>query len=478
MTVDLPGRMRTHRKGLARVAALLAGGAAAAAMVGPLTGQEPPPGRPPMAAPLVTAAPAAGASPGTRAARQPAATEAAADSVAADTLTLDEVLAEARRANIQLPIARLAVRQALDRLSQARGALWPGLSLEGDLHPGTPRTYESSDARVGLVAQVPLYDGGALRAAVHADRALSRAASADYRSTVKDVELAVRADYAQYRREQREVELQRRGVARLERYLTEVRSRQASGQGVGAGVTRTRSQLAQGRADLDAAEQSRTEIGMELNDLMGRTPEAPLALAPLPAPTEPSSPATATPWTLTPDVQSALASVSAAEAELSGAHAGRLPHLGLSVAGGVQPALVDPHPALMNDGTGWGVEAMLTLSFPLWNRVYGGRVQEARDALSQSRVYAEATRRSVRLQYDRADALLRARYREIQIRHQATGSARDAFVQAESLYRGGTGTALDVLDAYRTWIASARAEANAVLDYRLARARTLRWGTR
>jgi multidrug efflux system outer membrane protein len=370
------------------------------------------------------------------------------------------------------------LQQSLDRLKQARGALWPRLSVAGDLHPGTPRTYESSDARLQIVADAPLYEGGALRAAVVAERALTRAARADVRVAVKDVELAVRADYAQYLRDEREIELQRRGVRRLERYLAEVQARQASGQGVGADVVKTRAQLLQARADLDAARHALTEMRMELNDVLGRDPGAPLALAPLPAPAQPAPDTAAAPWNLTPDVQSALASVSAAQAELSGAHSLRLPHLDLSVAGGGQAALVDPAPALMNDGKGWGVTAMLSLSLPLWSHgVYNGRVEEARDALAQSRQMAEVTRRSARLAFDRSTSLLRARYREIQVRANALASARDAYLQAESLYRGGSGSALNVLDSYRSWVAAAQAHEAAVLDYRLARATMQRWGT-
>jgi outer membrane protein TolC len=108
--------------------------------------------------------------------------------------------------------------------------------------------------------------------------------------------------------------------------------------------------------------------------------------------------------------------------------------------------------------------------------VVSGRVDEARDALARSRQIVEATRRAARLEYDRSAALLRARYREIQVREQARESARDAYLQAESLYRGGSGSALDVLDAYRTWLTAGQAHEDAVLDYRLARARVVRWG--
>lgn len=398
----------------------------------------------------------------------------------ADTITLEEALAEARSANLRLPVARLALEQSLDRLRQAEGALWPTLFLDGDLHPGAPRTYESSDARVRVVAEGDVYDGGALRAAVRSGRARSEAARSDYRGALRDVELAVRSEYARCLRGEREIELQQEGVSHLERYRTAVRSRLESAEGLGADLSRTRSELAGARADLDAAEQAYIETRMELNVLLGRDPNSALHLAPLPEPSRPPAPARPgeAPWTLTPDVRSVLSSVDAAEAGMSGARSGRRPHLGFTVAAGGQAALVDPAPALMNDGRGWGVEAMLTLSLPLWGRTHRGRMAEARDALAQARAEVAATRESARLEFDRADARLRARFREIAGRRAASSSARDAFLQTESLYRGGTGTALEVLDAHRSWLAAARAEADAVLDYRLAEARRIRWGTR
>lgn len=403
----------------------------------------------------------------------------ATDTAAApDSITLEEALREARTSNARLPVARMAMQQALDRVRQDRGALWPRLSLEGDLHPGTPRQYESSDARARLVASAPLYEGGELRAAVRADRARSEASRADYRVAQKDVELAVRADFAQDERARTEVELQRRGLDRLERYLSEVRARQAAGQGVGADVVRTQARLAQQRADLAAARQALEQIRMELADLLGRDPRAPLVPASEPPPSAPSPPPAGAPWSRTPDVRGALASVSAAEADLAGAHSLRRPHLELSLSGGGQAALVDPAPALMNDGRGWGFEALFSLSFPLWdNGIYRGRLSKARDALSQSRFEREAIARDARLAFDRAASLSEERYREIRTREEALQSARDAYLQAESLYRGGAGSALEVLDAFRALVAAGQARAEALLDYRLAEARRLRWGT-
>jgi outer membrane protein TolC len=54
--------------------------------------------------------------------------------------------------------------------------------------------------------------------------------------------------------------------------------------------------------------------------------------------------------------------------------------------------------------------------------------------------------------------------------------ARDAYLQAESVYRGGQGTALNVLDAYDAWIQADQNRLDVVYSYRVAEAELYRWG--
>jgi outer membrane protein TolC len=64
---------------------------------------------------------------------------------------------------------------------------------------------------------------------------------------------------------------------------------------------------------------------------------------------------------------------------------------------------------------------------------------------------------------------------ELATRRKALPTARDTYVVAESLYRGGTGTSLDVLDAYRTLLDAEIAAAQATFEVRVAEATLLRW---
>ncbi len=85
--------------------------------------------------------------------------------------------------------------------------------------------------------------------------------------------------------------------------------------------------------------------------------------------------------------------------------------------------------------------------------------------------------RDARLRWQAAREDVERWYRQVQLREAAVPLARDAYVLAESLYRGGSGTALEVLDGFSALVAASQSYTDAVLSYRLAEATALRWGT-
>ena len=124
------------------------------------------------------------------------------------------------------------------------------------------------------------------------------------------------------------------------------------------------------------------------------------------------------------------------------------------------------------------MELTFSLSWPLWDTgVYRARLEQARLGADRARQVATAVRREARLEWRRAFAELWSRYRELLVRTGNVPVAQDSYLRAESLYRGGAATALDVLDAFTQWIDASEAAAEAALGYRAAEARLLRWGT-
>lgn len=393
------------------------------------------------------------------------------------TLTLAQALAEARKANAQLPAARLALRGAAARVRQARGQLYPVLSVDGDVHGGAPTKFASGDALLAVFARAPIYQGGALRANVARSDAEGQSLEAGYRMAVRDVDYAVRVGYGRILRADSTLSFRRRALERLQAYLSVVQARQASGQGVGADVLRTRQRVAAARADLEAVRRDQAGARMDLNDLLGRAPDAPLSLAPLPEPGAPAQDTAGQPWQQTPDVAQAAAQIRAAQADVQAARADRKPHVALEIDAGTEPVL-GSFDAPLNNGRGpLGTEAVLSFTLPFWDHgIHRGRMEEAGAALDQARQQETIVRRAARLAWTRAAADEANLADELQARNDAASIARDAYLQAESLYRGGQGSALAVLDAYDAWISAGQDRLDVIYAWRVAQAELQRWG--
>lgn len=395
---------------------------------------------------------------------------------AQEPLTLDSALREAHAANAELPLVAFETRIGEAQLREARGLRGPRFSVDGDVHGGTPARYAGYDHRLQLLAQQPIYDGGALAAAVGVARAGLGERVARYRIAEKELDLEVRIDFAELLQLDTVIVMRRLGLARLQTYFSAIESRRAAGEGVTADLLKTRVQIGEAEASLGEAERSREEAGRAFNDLLGREPEAALVLVGLPLPVAPPDTIPET-WSSLPEVQRAEAGIAAAQATVSLAAAERRPHLAVELNGGTQSTFPTVGSGI-NNGEGQGAEFLISLSWPLFDLgAIGARREQARLGSEQARQSAVAVRRQARLAWSQARADVTARYREVQTRARTAATAEDSYLASESLYRGGGTTALDVLDAYATWITANEAAAEAVFNHRVAEARMVRWGT-
>lgn len=402
-------------------------------------------------------------------------TSAAAVPVA-QPVTLDEALREARRFNAQLPVAQRSVDIVRAQVREAQGRFFPRLLADGDVHLGTPQTYATNDARLQLVGVGTLVGGGR-RASLAATRASLVAATFGYRVAERDIELAVRLRASEYEQARLEIAYREAGVVLLDRYLLQVQSLQAAGRGVLSDVLQTQVRLGTERADVVAAQTRMDAARMQLNELMGRVPDAPLVLAPLGSPGPPPSWA-GSGWLDAPDVAQAQATTAAARAAVGITRAERRPQLTLNANAGTQP-LLGPSAAGagLNAGRGTGAEVTLGFVLPMWDAgVYRARLQQAQLIARQAGESAVVVMRQSRLAWQQAAAELARLYGEVQTRARTIPTARDAYLIAESAYRGGTGLSVDVLNAYALWVVANQAYTDAVLRYRRAEAQFIRWG--
>ncbi len=397
-------------------------------------------------------------------------------------MTLEDALRIAHQANARLPLPSFDVSSARERLAIAVADKWLRIAVEGDFLYAPASGYDPvltnlGDARLQVVARQPIFAGGALKAGVERADADLAAAAARYRIAEKDLDLEVRSRFAEWLAAHAEIDVRREGIERLSTYRTSLKSRQAAGQGVAGDVLKTEVRIAFEEAALADAEQRLDEARLVLNQQLGRYPGELLELAAVGPPQAPRV-TDESAWQNSPEIVAAEAETRSAEAGLTIAQAERLPHLSLNADLGFWVSDTQHLTAEFWDRF-WaakGYSLSLMLAWPVWDR--GGlraRVAEAGFGLKQARSRLEAERQDARAAWHRSQAALRNLFRQIEILSRAVPDARDSYLDVESRYRGGTVTALEVLDAYAASVDAAVRLNEVTARYRIAEAVARRW---
>jgi outer membrane protein TolC len=412
----------------------------------------------------------------------------------ADRISLDEALRLARAANARLPIAAVEVGIAEQRRAEARAGRWLKVALEGDFIYAPASGYDPiltnlGEERQQIVLRQPIYEGGARRAAVAEADARIAASRARLRAAERDVELEVRSRFSELVEARDEEAIRREGIERLRTYRTSLESRRTAGQGLAADILKTDIRIAAEEESVLDAGRRAEEARLELNDLIGRDPAAPLEPEPPPEPEEPAAPA-GEPWIAAPELAEAQAEVRAADAAVATARSERRPRVSVAADAGfwgsdttrlIPPDLEERHPgATFSDRVrrDAGYSFRLEFSWSVWDfGAMQARIAQSELSLEEARRRVELERRRSRLEWSKADEARRSLYRSIRLLSRSAPDARDAYLAVESRYRGGTATSLEVLDAYAASIEAAVRLANAVARYRIADATRLRWGS-
>jgi outer membrane protein TolC len=413
--------------------------------------------------------------------------------LAEQPLTLERAIQIAQVANASLPVAALDLQISDQVRREAEAVRRVQLALTGDFIFAPPNGYDpvvtnAGEERFQLSGAKLLYDGGAAAAGIRQAGAQRGAAAARYRQAVRDVEYEVRIRFAELLAAGREIGARTEGLERLRGYESLLESRQRAGQAVAADLLRTRVEITSADADLIDAETRQDTARMALNHLMGRDPGMPVnpeALPPPPPVTETSS----APWQSVPEIEAARRTAEAASAALDIARAEKKPHLTLFADAGlwgsdtshaVPPDYAATHPgATFGDRLRRDLGYSLTLDFSLPLTGFGAiraRIAEAELKVQQARQSQHATETEAAFEWGLARRVMERAYRQYRLLTGAEPQARDAYLEAESRYRGGAGSSLEVLDAFSKSIDTAVRAVGAELAYRQAEALALRWG--
>lgn len=391
-------------------------------------------------------------------------------------LTLGEALREARTANAHLPVAALGVDIARTSVREVRAGRLPNIALTGGLNAGAPLAYTTSQGAAQIVGAAPILDGGLRRANLSAANYRLQAAGAALQVVEKDVDLAVRLWFSEFLATESEIAFREDAIERLRSYLLQVRERRAAGQPVGSDLLTTEVRLGTEEAALSDSRRASDEARIQLNDLMGRIPDGPLSVVPLP---QPSLPVATYPdsWHDAPDIRLAEANTAASRAEIAATRSERKPQLQVSANLGALPVFGPDSGTGPNSGSGLGGQIFLSMSLPIFDGgVFRARLDRAQLEARQAQDSETVVRRQARFSSQLAAAQLARLYQQVETWRRNIPIARDAYLQTQSMYAGGAATALEVLDAYTSWVDANQAYTDAILRYRQAEANYIRWG--
>jgi outer membrane protein, multidrug efflux system len=404
---------------------------------------------------------------------------------------LDQLVAEALRANPDLDVARARLRQARAQLSTQRANRLPnGSATLMAAHARLPTLGDGSGAAQGTGLAIPsslnLYSAGfdatweidlfgGQRRAVEAAAASGEAAEASLQDARLSLSAEVAQAYVNLRSLQARLALAQAAIARQERTLALNERRVAAGTASQVDLARLQGQLEATRADAEPLESQLDASRDALAVLTGQAPgalDARLAApadAPAAVPLPPAEVRVGDPAAMLrrrPDIRAAERTLAARSAQVGQAQAARFPRLtllGLIGIGGT-------HPSDLTRLDDFSAIAAPQLS---WNLLDFGRNRARIDAAEGQRDEAEAQYRAAVLAAlrDAEDALARFRQRRTTVATaaRAQAAAERAAVLTEARHRAGTASLIDVLDVERQRIAAdqnlAQAEAALTSDF-------------
>ena len=388
---------------------------------------------------------------------------------------LDELMRQAAQGNFDLAIAVAKVRQADAQVAIMGAPLLP--SLTGSA--GTSRSRASmADSSSSSSVRKPVYSTstntllnasyeidfwGKNAAGLDSAQAAAEASRFDQQTVMLTAQSGIATTYFEILGLQERLRVARENVANAESVLSVYRDRMTAGTATSLDVAQQESVVANQRATIAPLEQQMRQDFSALAILTGRLPEdlnlVPETLAGLSIPVvAPGLPSEL--LNRRPDVQSAEASLRAANADITVARAAWFPSISLTGEGGFQSLQL----AKMMDHTSllWSVASSLTQPIFDGGRI-SGTIEQKRgrwDELAQTYRKAVASAFS-----DVENALIAVEKtsEEVEAQRVAEITARRAFEIAQSLMAGGTVDITSVLKTQKTLFSTEDALAQARL---------------
>jgi outer membrane protein len=404
--------------------------------------------------------------------------------VHAQPLTLSEALRTARERQPQLRQARATKQAFRARSDRAHAPLYPQIEASATYQRTTsnctPRpgqtpclTADPPDFdnfnyfNLGLSARQLVYDFGQTYGRAQAAEAEHRAEAEDERATLADVEANVRMTFFAAWAAKALVGVARESVANYDQHVHQIEGFVRAGTRAEIDLAQARTERANARVDLIAAENTYSAAKARLNRAIGREGSTDFDVAEEGLPEVPGEDGgievlLRRALAQRSELRAIDARVRAQELTRSSAHGGHFPSL--SVFLGATEVGVEP------TDMAWNLNAGVALNWSLYEGgAVSAEVDEAAAQLIALRAELDGLRQQVRLEVEEARLAVRGAKGVTEATQEAIASAREQLRLAEGRYAAGVGSGLELSDAQVAMQAAAAQRVQA--EYRLASAR-------
>jgi outer membrane protein, multidrug efflux system len=373
---------------------------------------------------------------------------------------LDELMARARTANFDLAAATARVRQADAQLGIAGASLLPSLSgsasetraraSRAGSATTTTKARHTSTTSATLTASYEIDFWGKNAAAVDAAQAAAEASRFDLQTATLTAQSGVATTYFEILGLQERIRLVKDSIANSEGILSVFRDRQAAGTATSLDVAQQESVLAAQKASLAPLERQMRQDFNALAILTGRLPEefglVPETLGGLAVPVVGAGLPSGL-LARRPDVQSAEASLRAANADIAAARAAWFPAISLTGQGGFQS--LDLLKMMTAQSLLWSVASSATQVIFDGGKI-SGTVEQKRARFEElSQTYRKAVA-SAFSDVENALIAVETAAEEVEAQRNSEATARRAFEIAQAQMAGGIVDVTTVLNTQKT----------------------------
>ena len=395
-----------------------------------------------------------------------------AQEIHSDSLTLEQAVNIALQSNLNIKIANQDLKKNRYAVDEFNAAILPSISGKSHFIYAPENGYDPAVTNGGeyglqLSADYTLYNGGLNNLYVEKANKNINLSDLNIESAKAELKFQVRSVFYEIENAKREVDAQSDALKTLEDYYKYLKESRIGGNATQSDVLKTEVDLNNSKINLEEAILNFIKSKRELFSLLVIPPDTNIAIisqaeidTTIPPPESPNQ---------FIEVKIAEMESKINQFDIRSAKAEKLPVINLSGDAGVLG--IKPK----NYKNDLGYSASVDVSVPIfsWGKV-NAKIEQATVTYEQSQLKTDLKKKELELERDSLLTEFHLAKKKVEAYKNNIKTAEDNFYYSKALFIGGSGSTLEVLDAYRLLIETKKNYNNSILSLQQAKAGLLK----